>query len=50
MDEIDYHLEQIEKAGLIDTGGLEPMEGIGFRALTWSGLDWLDLVRDPEIC
>jgi Hypothetical protein (DUF2513) len=48
-DEIDYHLSLIEKAGLIDNGGMEPMVGIGFRALTWAGHDFLDSVRDPAI-
>jgi hypothetical protein len=48
-DQIEYHLSQIAKAGLIDQGGVEPMIGIGFRSLTWDGHDFLDSVRDPRI-
>src|ERR1700730_4899614 len=48
-DQIDYHLSLIEKAGLIDTGGVNPMMGIGFRSLTWSGHDFLDSVRSPDV-
>jgi hypothetical protein len=48
-DEIDYHLSQIENSGFIDTGGVTPMEGIGFRCLTKSGHDFVDSVRDDAI-
>jgi hypothetical protein len=47
-DQIDYHLSQISKAGLIDEGGARPMIGIGFRCLTPAGHDFLDSVRDPQ--
>ncbi|MFM0518424.1 DUF2513 domain-containing protein [Caballeronia jiangsuensis] len=48
-DQIEYHLSLIERAGLIDTGGLRPMIGIGFRSLSWSGHDFLDSVRSPDV-
>lgn len=48
-DQIEYHLSLIEKAGLIDTGGVRPMIGIGFRSLSWSGHDFLDSVRSPDV-
>jgi hypothetical protein len=49
LDQIKYHLSQIEKSGFIDTGGVRPMIGIGFRCLTPAGHDFLDSVRDPKI-
>ena len=49
IDQIDYHLSQIIRAGWIDEGGgSRPMIGIGFRCLTPAGHDFLDSVRDPE--
>jgi hypothetical protein len=48
VDQIDYHLSQIIKAGLIDEGGTHPMAGIGFRCLTPAGHDFLDSVRNPD--
>jgi hypothetical protein len=49
VDQIDYHLSQIIRAGWIDEGGgARPMIGIGFRCLTPAGHDFLDSVRDPE--
>jgi hypothetical protein len=47
--QISYHLALIRDAGFIDNGGVRPMDGIGFRSLTWAGHDFLDAVRDPEI-
>jgi hypothetical protein len=38
VDQIDYHLSQIRRSGLIDEGGAQPMSGIGFR---------LDALRQP---
>src|SRR5882724_6545645 len=49
VDEIDYHLCQIENSRFIDTGGINAMEGIGFRCLTWAGHDFVDSVRDDAI-
>lgn len=49
IEEIDYHLSQIENSGYIDTGGVNPMEGIGFRCLTGAGHDFADSVRDDAI-
>ncbi len=48
VNEIDYHLSLIREAGFIDECGARPMSGIGFRALTWAGHDFIDSVRDPE--
>ena len=48
VDQIDYHLSQIGKAGLIDEGDVRLMIGIGFRCLTPAGHDFLDSVRDPQ--
>jgi hypothetical protein len=47
--QIEYHLDQIHEAGLIDDGGFRPMRGVGFRKLTWAGHDFVDTVRDPEV-
>jgi len=49
IEQIDYHLSLIIEAGLIDDGGVHPMDGIGFRRLTGKGHDLLDSIRDPEI-
>jgi hypothetical protein len=52
-EQIEYHLSQLWRSGLIETGGSG--SGIGgsgdfmFRDLTWSGHDFLDSVRDPEV-
>jgi hypothetical protein len=48
VDQIDYHLSQISKAGLIDEGDVSLMIGIGFRCLTPAGHDFLDSVRNPD--
>jgi hypothetical protein len=37
VDQIGYHLSLIKEAGFIDTGGVRPMTGIGFRNLSWAG-------------
>jgi hypothetical protein len=49
VDQIAYHLSLIKAAGLIDTGGVRPMIGIGFRSLSWAGHDFLDSVRSPDV-
>lgn len=49
VDTIAYHLSLIKDAGLIDSGSVNPMVGIGFRGFTWAGHDFIDSVRDPEI-
>lgn len=45
VKQIDYHLSLIKKSGWIDTGSVNPMVGIGFRALTPTGHDLLDSLR-----
>lgn len=49
MDQIDYHLSLLRKAGFVDTGGVNVGNGIGFRGLTWAGHDFLDSVRSPDV-
>jgi hypothetical protein len=48
-DTIAYHLSLIKDAGLVDSGNVNPMVGIGYRGFTWAGHDFIDSVRDPEI-
>lgn len=47
--QIDYHMSLIKEVGFIEGAGSNPMSGITFRRLTWSGHDYLDAIRDPEI-
>jgi hypothetical protein len=42
VDQIDYHLDLLMKAGFISGPPSQPMEGIMFRGLTWEGHDFLD--------
>ena len=49
IQEIDYHLSLTANSGLIDTGNVNPMHGIGFRCLTWPGHDLVDSIRNPEV-
>src|ERR1700693_989164 len=50
VDQIDYHLALIREAGLIETPGNGPIGGgFPFRRLTWSGHDFLDSVRSPDV-
>nr|WP_294550048.1 DUF2513 domain-containing protein [uncultured Rhodopila sp.] len=46
--DVDYHLRQLLDADMLNG---EPMMSPGFiiRNVTWSGHDFLDTVRDPEI-
>lgn len=48
-DQIAYHLDLLREAGLLDSPGSQPMDGITFARLSWAGHDFLDSVRDPEI-
>lgn len=34
---------------MVDIGGVRPMVGIGFRRLSWTGHEFLDSVRSPEV-
>nr|WP_232442870.1 DUF2513 domain-containing protein [Burkholderia ubonensis] len=49
--QIDYHLQLLEQAGLVDAGGLGGGEGpgIAFSRLSWAGHDFLDAVRSPDV-
>jgi hypothetical protein len=48
-NQIDYHLEQLIDAKLVD-GEYSNMERLFYiTKLTWPGHDFLDSVRDPEI-
>jgi predicted nucleotide-binding protein len=42
VEQIDYHLSLMKSSGWIDNGGVNPMVGIGFRALTPAGHNLLD--------
>ncbi len=48
-DQIGYHLNLIDEAGLLVGAGNRPMSGILFRSLSWDGHDFLDSIRDPEV-
>lgn len=39
----------IREAGLVETGGVKPSVGIGFRRLSWAGHDFLESIRSPEV-
>lgn len=47
-NQIDYHLSLMKKSGWIDTGGVNPMVGMGFRGLTPAGHDLLDSLNNPK--
>jgi hypothetical protein len=47
--EIEYHLSLIEKAAFIEPTRHGPAVGIMFRGLSWSGHDFLDSVRSPDV-
>jgi hypothetical protein len=51
--QIDYHLQLLEQARLVYAGGFESGmsagPGIAFRCLSWSGHDFLDSVRSPDV-
>ncbi|MCP2086132.1 UNVERIFIED_ORG: hypothetical protein J2Y81_002149 [Paraburkholderia sediminicola] len=49
VEQIAYHLSLIREAGFVETGGTGPVVGIGFRRLSWSGHDFLDSVRSPDV-
>jgi hypothetical protein len=49
-DEVGYHLELLRDAGFFDSPGSSPLSGgVVFRALTWEGHEFIDMVRDPEV-
>lgn len=47
-DQIQYHLDLLREAGLIESPGSQPALGVTFRRLSFSGHDFLDSVRSPE--
>lgn len=50
LETIDYHMNLVEDAGFINTGGASSqMTGFPYRGLTWQGHEFLDDVRDPEV-
>ena len=51
VTEINYHMDLIREAGFINTGGGQggPMLGFIYCGLTWSGHEFLDTVRSPEV-
>jgi Hypothetical protein (DUF2513) len=46
-DEVEYYLALLWEIGFIDCPGPQPLVGITFLGLTWSGEDYLDTVRNP---
>lgn len=51
-DQVDYHMSLLYEAGLITSGTDRDMLMDGawiFRRLTWSGHDFIETVRDPEV-
>jgi hypothetical protein len=48
-EDMECHLSLLRDIGFIDCPGPQPMLGITYLGLTWSGRDYLDAVRDPEI-
>ena len=48
-DEIEYHLSLLQEAGLLECSDSQPMVGIMFRRLSWTGHDFVDSIRDDEI-
>ncbi|WP_028227365.1 DUF2513 domain-containing protein [Paraburkholderia ferrariae] len=52
--QIDYHLQLLAQAGLVDAGGADGCgmragPGIAFRSLSWAGHDFLDAVREQDV-
>lgn len=48
-DEIGYHLDLINEAGFLETYGSMNSGDILFDRLTWSGHDFVDSVRNPDV-
>ena len=48
-EEVSYHLALITEAGLIEHRGSRVMSGFMFSRLSWSGHDFVDSVRSPEV-
>ncbi len=52
-DQIAYHLNLIYEAGLVETGtkgsGMTMDGEFMFRRLTWSGHEFVDAIRSPEV-
>lgn len=49
IDSIAYHMRLLITAGLVDPTNVQGADSFGIRGLTWSGHDFLDSIRDPEI-
>ncbi|MBB5511138.1 DUF2513 domain-containing protein [Paraburkholderia atlantica] len=54
VPQIDYHLLLIEQAKLISADGLDVLgmaigPGTAFRSVSWSGHDFPDSVRSPDV-
>jgi DNA-binding transcriptional ArsR family regulator len=47
-DQVEYHLDLLKEAGLIESPGSQPAQGVTFRRLSWDGHEFLDSVRSPE--
>jgi Hypothetical protein (DUF2513) len=49
VDEVAYALKLIRDAGFLKAAHTQPANGVALFGLSWSGHDFLDTVRDPEI-
>jgi len=49
FDQIAYHLDLIKQAGFIERSGSDLGIGIMFKGLSWSGHDFVDSVRSPDV-
>ncbi|RSB73649.1 DUF2513 domain-containing protein [Burkholderia multivorans] len=49
FDQIGYHLDLIVQAGFTERSKSHPAIGFMFRGLSWSGHDFLDSVRSPDV-
>lgn len=47
--ELEYHLNLAQQAGLLDVAGVTLGGGYHIQGLTWEGHDFLDTIRDPEV-
>lgn len=49
VDQIAYHLDLIEQAGFLKSCRGRPAIGVMFSGLSWSGHEFLDSVRNPDV-
>ena len=49
IDEIGYHLDLIDQAGILQDAGSRAARGIMFAGLSPGGHELIDVVRDPKV-